>query len=194
MKVGETVLINGATGSTGRMAVQIARIYGGGRIIVTGRNEKALQSLKELGADQYLLTTNDEAFVTGLREIHQHTPIDIVVDYLWGHPAALILETLKGTGAFTQRTRFVSVGSMAGDMIQLSSEILRSANLQLSGSGLGSWTRDEMTQLITEIIPEMFQLAAVKKIKIDTRRMDLSDIERIWDADLSSGERLVVVI
>ena len=194
MKAGETVLINGATGVTGQMAVQIARIYGAGKIIVTGRNEQALQSLKELGADQYLLTTNDDAFVTGLKEIHQHTPIDIVLDYLWGHTAALILETLKGTGAFTHRTRFVSVGSMTGDTIQLSSEILRSVNLQLSGSGLGSWTKEEMKQLIKEIIPEMFQLAALKKLKMDTKRMDLKDIERIWDTHLPSGERLVVVI
>lgn len=194
MKVGETVLINGATGVTGQMAVQIARIYGAGKIIVTGRNEQALQSLKELGADQYLLTTNDDAFVTGVREIHQHTPIDIVVDYLWGHTAALILETLKGTGAFTHRTRFVSVGSMTGDTIQLSSEILRSANLQLSGSGLGSWTRDEMKQLIKEIIPEMFQLAANGKLTVDTMLVALEDIERVWDTDVSSRKRLVIVI
>lgn len=194
MKAGETVLLNGATGFTGRMAVQIARIYGAGKIIVTGRNEEALQSLKELGADQYLLTTNDETFATGLRDVHQHTPIDIVVDYLWGHTAALILETLKGNGAFTHRTRFVSVGSMTGDTIELSSEILRSANLQLSGSGLGSWTRAEMKQLITEIIPEMFQLAVNNKLKVNTVSMALKDIEKIWEVEISSNGRLIVFI
>lgn len=194
MKVGETVLINGATGVTGQIAVQLARHYGAGKIIVTGRNEQALHSLKELGADQYLLTTNDEAFVTGLKEIHQHTPIDIVVDYLWGHTATLILETFKGTGAFTHRTRFVSVGSMTGDTIQLSSEILRSVNLQLTGSGLGSWTKEEMKLLLTEIIPETFQLAADNRLKINTICIDLKDIAQVWDANLSSDKRVVLTV
>jgi NADPH:quinone reductase-like Zn-dependent oxidoreductase len=194
MNAGETILINGATGVTGKIAVQIARHYGAGRIIVTGRNEQSLQSLKELGADEYLLTTSDDIFTARLKEIHRNTPIDIVVDYLWGHTATLILEMLQGTGAYTHKTRFVSVGSIAGDHIQLSSEILRSVNLQLSGSGLGSWTKQEMKQLLTEIIPDMFQLAVSNQLKVETLTMDLKDIEQIWNADIPSGKRLVVTI
>jgi NADPH:quinone reductase-like Zn-dependent oxidoreductase len=194
IKTGETVLINGATGFTGQMAVQMARHYGAGRIIVTGRNEQALRSLLELGANQYLLTTQHDLFVDELKAIHRHTPIDIVVDYLWGRSAALILGALKGTGAFTHRTRFVSVGSMTSDTIELSSEILRSVNLQLTGSGLGSWTREEMKLLITDIVPEAFRLAAAGKLKVDTMLIALEDVEQIWDADLTSGKRLVIVI
>ncbi|MDJ1503313.1 zinc-binding alcohol dehydrogenase family protein [Xanthocytophaga agilis] len=194
MNGGETILINGATGFTGKLAIQIAKLYGAGKIIVTGRNESALQALQALGADEYLLTTLDETFVKQLKKIHQQTPIDIVVDYLWGRTAELILETLKGTGAFTHRTRFVSVGSMTGDTIQLSSQILRSVNLQLSGSGLGSWTKEEMQLLLTEIIPEMFQLAADNKLKVDTMSIPLKEIEQVWDTDISSGTRLVVEI
>ncbi|MDJ1484420.1 zinc-binding alcohol dehydrogenase family protein [Cytophagaceae bacterium YF14B1] len=194
MNGGEVILINGATGVTGKLAIQIAKLYGAGKIIVTGRNESALQALQALGADEYLLTTHDETFVKQLKKIHQQTPIDIVVDYLWGRTAELILETLKGTGAFTHRTRFVSVGSMTGDTIQLSSQILRSVNLQLSGSGLGSWTKEEMQLLLTEIIPEMFQLAADNKLKVDTMSIPLKEIEQVWDTDISSGTRLVVEI
>ncbi|MDJ1472079.1 quinone oxidoreductase family protein [Xanthocytophaga flava] len=194
MNGGEIILINGATGVTGKLAIQIAKLYGAGKIIVTGRNESALQALQALGADEYLLTTHDETFVKQLKKIHQQTPIDIVVDYLWGRTAELILETLKGTGAFTHRTRFVSVGSMTGDTIQLSSQILRSVNLQLSGSGLGSWTKEEMQLLLTEIIPEMFQLAADNKLKVDTMNIPLKEIEQVWDTDISSGTRLVVEI
>ncbi|MDJ1495075.1 zinc-binding alcohol dehydrogenase family protein [Cytophagaceae bacterium DM2B3-1] len=194
MNGGEIILINGATGVTGKLAIQIAKLYGAGKIIVTGRNESALQALQALGADEYLLTTHDETFVKQLKKIHQQTPIDIVVDYLWGRTAELILETLKGTGAFTHRTRFVSVGSMTGDTIQLSSQILRSVNLQLSGSGLGSWTKEEMQLLLTEIIPEMFQLAADNKLKVDTMSIPLKEIEQVWYTDISSGTRLVVEI
>lgn len=194
MEKGETILINGATGVTGQMAVQLAKHYGAGKVIATGRNEAVLQSLKELGADTYLVTTSDEDFVKKLKEIHEHTPIDVVLDFLWGHPAELILEILKGKGTFTHHTRFVSIGSMAGETIRLSSAILRSVDLQLSGSGLGSWTKEEMTRLFTEILPETFQMAVDKRLKTDTQTIALKDIEQLWDTDLPSGKRLVVII
>ncbi len=195
IKPGETVLINGATGFTGQMAIQIAKHYGAKKIIVTGRNEKTLQSLLELGADEVVsLKQDDESFVSKLKEIHQNTPIDIVLDYLWGHSAELILSVLKGNGNFTPKTRYVSVGSMSGDTIQLSAQILRSVDLQLSGSGLGSWTKDEVKLLFLEILPEMFLLASQNKLKVNIEKVNLVDIEKMWNTDVSDGKRLVVLI
>jgi NADPH:quinone reductase-like Zn-dependent oxidoreductase len=195
MKEGETVLINGATGFTGKLAVQVAKHYGAKKIIVTGRNERTLQSLLALGADEIITTTqSDEDFIAQLKEVKNNLPIDIIVDYLWGHTAELILEALKGKGAFTHKVRFVSVGSVTGDKIQLSSETLRSVDLQLSGSGLGSWTKEEMQKLFVEIVPEMFELAADKQLKIETETVKLQDIEKLWDTDVSDGKRLVVTI
>lgn len=195
MKTGETVLINGATGFTGKIAVQIAKYYRAGKIIVTGRNEQTLQSLLALGADEIVpITQDDENFVSKIQQIHNNTPIDIIIDYLWGHTAELILEALKGKGTFTQRTRFVSIGSVTGDKIQLSSEILRSVDLQISGSGLGSWTKEEMQKLLKEIIPEMFQLAADNKLKVETQTVALQDIEKLWNTEMPDGKRLVVTI
>lgn len=195
MLPGETVLINGATGFTGKIAVQIARHYGARKIIVTGRNEQSLQSLLTLGADEILSVKQDDAsFVSRIKAIHAITPIDVIIDYLWGHPAELILSALKGTGAFTHRTRFVSIGSVTGDIIQLSAENLRSVDLQLSGSGLGSWTKDEMKKLFDEILPEMFQLAANKKLEVGTLSVALKDIEKLWDINVPDGKRLVVTI
>lgn len=195
IKQGETVLVNGATGFTGQMAVQIAKHYGAKNIIVTGRNEKALKNLLEIGADQIVsLKQEDESFVSQLKEIHKNTPIDIVIDYLWGHSAELILSVLKGNGNFTHKTRYVSVGSMSGDTIQLSAQILRSVDLQLSGSGLGSWTKEEVKLLFSEILPEMFLLASKNILKVNVETVHLSDIEKMWNAELPDGKRLVVLI
>lgn len=195
MKTGETVLINGATGFTGKIAVQMAKHYGAGRIIVTGRNQQTLQSLRTLGADEIITTTQtDEDLIVQLKEIHNSTPIDVIIDYLWGRTAEIILEAIKGQGSFTHRTRFVSIGSVTGDKIQLSSEILRSVDLQISGSGLGSWTKEEMQKLFTEIVPEMFQLAAANKLKVETETVELKDIEKLWDTEVSDGKRLVIKI
>jgi NADPH:quinone reductase-like Zn-dependent oxidoreductase len=190
---GETVLINGATGFTGKIAVQIAKHYGAKKIIVTGRNEQTLQSLIALGADEIVsVKQDDEPFVAKIKEIHNKTPIDIIIDYLWGHTAELILSALKGKGSFTHKTRFVSIGAVTGDKIQLSAENLRSVDLQLSGSGLGSWAKDEMKKLFTEIIPEMFQLAADNKLKVETEIVNLIDIEKLWDMEVPGGKRLVI--
>ncbi|MGE8343836.1 MAG: quinone oxidoreductase family protein [Flavobacterium sp.] len=195
VKPGETVLINGATGFTGQMAVQIAKHYGAKNIIVTGRNEKGLENLLEIGADEIVsLKQEDESFVSQLKEIHKNTPIDIVIDYLWGHSAELILSVLKGKGNFTHKTRYVSVGSMSGDTIQLSAQILRSVDLQLSGSGLGSWTKEEVKLLFSEILPEMFLLASKNILKVNIETVHLSDIEKMWNAELSDGKRLVVLV
>lgn len=195
VKAGDTVLINGATGFTGQMAIQIAKHYGAKKIIVTGRNEKMLQNLKELGADKIIsLKQNDDAFISQLTEIHENSPIDIVLDYLWGHPAELILSVLKGNGSFTNKIRYVTIGGMAGDSIQLSSGILRSVDLQLSGSGLGSWSKDEVKLLFSEILPEMFLLTAQNKLKVNIETGNLADIEGMWNAEVTDGKRLVVII
>lgn len=192
---GETVLINGATGVTGKIAVQIAKYYGAKRVIATGRNEASLEELLSLGADEIVpLKQNDEALAAQIRNLHLQNPIDVVIDYLWGHSAELILSVLKGSGGFSHRTRYVTVGGMMGDKITLSSSILRSTDIRISGSGMGSWTHTEVKSLISEILPEMFDLAADGKLKIDTVNVALEDIGKTWDMQLDSGKRLVILI
>ncbi|MBS7230625.1 zinc-binding alcohol dehydrogenase family protein [Flavobacterium psychroterrae] len=192
---GETVLINGATGFTGQMAIQIAKHYGAKKIIATGRNEKTLQSLLALGADEIIsLQQDDETIIAQLKAIQQNTPIDIILDYLWGHSAELIFSFLKGKGNFTHKVRYVSIGAMSGDSIQLSAAILRSVDLQLSGSGLGSWKKEEVKLLFSEILPEMFLLAAQNKLKVNIETVNLIDIEKVWNIEVPDGKRLVVII
>jgi len=191
---GDVVLINGATGFTGRVAVQIAKHYGAKKVIATGRNEQSLESLLSLGADEIIsVKQSDEHFLAQLKDIHKNTPIDVIIDYLWGHTAEMILAILKGKGSFTHKTRFVSIGAMTGDLIQLSAVNLRSVDLQLTGSGLGSWSKEQVRKLFTEILPEMFQLAADGKLKVETIKVNLKDIETLWNINLEDGKRIVVI-
>ncbi|MCS3530270.1 zinc-binding alcohol dehydrogenase family protein [Chryseobacterium sp. JUb7] len=195
LKAGETVLINGATGITGKVAIQIAKLYGAEKVIATGRNKEALQSLLDLGADEVIsLELNEEEFKRKIKEIHDNTPIDVIVDYIWGRSVENILSALKGDGTFSHKTRLVSVGGMSGDTIQLSSQILRGTDIQISGSGLGSWTQEEMKLLLSETIPEMFQAAVNGKLKIDTETVYLKDIERVWESEIPNRKRLIVLI
>lgn len=192
---GDVVLINGATGFTGRIAVQIAKHYGAGKVIATGRNQQSLNDLLSIGADETIsVMQDDDSFKAQLKEVHSETPIDIIIDYLWGRTAEMILACFMGKGAFTHRTRYVSIGSITGDNIQLSAASLRSVNLQLSGSGLGAWSKQQVRQLFTEILPEMFQLAADGKIKVETTEVKLENIAELWELEVSDGKRLVVLI
>lgn len=192
---GDVVLINGATGFTGRVAVQVAKFYGAKRVIATGRDQQSLEDLLKLGADEIIsLKQEDQEFNAQLKEVHANSPVDIIIDYLWGHTAEMILTSLMGRGSFTKKVRFVSIGSMAGDLIQLSAANLRSVDLQLTGSGLGSWSKDQVGRLFSEILPEMFQLAADGKLKVETIEVKLENIADLWNMEVASGQRLVVTI
>ncbi|MGI4834012.1 MAG: quinone oxidoreductase family protein [Janthinobacterium lividum] len=195
LQPGDTVLINGATGVTGRVAVQLAKLYGARRVIATGRNPASLQALKSLGVDEVIsLQQPDETLVDQLRTLHAATPLDVIIDYVWGHSAELLLRALRGTGTFTHRVRFVSVGTVAGDSVTLSGATLRSVDLQLSGSGLGSWSREQVGQLFTTILPEALQWAAEGRLLVETVTVRLHDIGHVWDLDVPAGKRLVVLV
>lgn len=195
IKPGDVVLINGATGVTGRMAVQLAKYFGASKVIVTGRNADALAALLTLGADEAIsLKQEDGSIIKRLKEINSETPFDIVIDYLWGHPAELVLAAFQGKGGITHNVKFITVGGMAGDKIELSSGILRSVDLEISGSGLGSLPREAFQKLFTELLPEVFELAAKGKIVMDTVTIGLKDIETAWNQNIPGGKRLVIVI
>ena len=192
---GDTVLINGGTGVTGKLAIQIAKHYGAGRIIATGRNADSLQKLLTIGADEIIsLKQDDDQIVAQLKAIHSATPIDIVIDYLWGHPVEMILMALKGKGHTTHKVRIVTVGEMAGSTIALPSGILRSSDIEILGSGLGSLPEDAMDAIFTEILPDMLQLAANGQFEIETVTYPLKDIEAAWMQDIGPGKRLVIIM
>ncbi|SEI87751.1 NADPH:quinone reductase [Myroides marinus] len=194
---GQTVLFNGATGVTGQVAVQIAKHYGAKNIIVTGRNERLLEELKSYGATHIInLKDTDENIKTQINSIHQQTPIDIVIDYLWGKPISLIIETLKGDSMtyVSHTTKIVTAGDMAGKEISLPSAILRSSAIEILGSGFGSLSPEELIVFNKVILPEMFLLASNNKLHIETESYPIEDIEEVWNKQLPSGTRLVITI
>lgn len=194
---GQTVLFNGATGVTGQVAVQIAKHYGAKNIIVTGRNERLLEELKTYGATHIInLKDSDESVKSQLNHIHNQTPIDIVIDYLWGKPISLIIETLKGDSMthISHTTKIVTAGDMAGKEISLPSAILRSSAIEILGSGFGSLSPEELIVFNKVILPEMFLLASNNKLHIQTESHPIEDIEEVWNKQLPSGTRLVITI
>ncbi len=197
IKPGQNILINGATGVTGLLAVQIAKHYGANVIITTGRNLEILEKTRAYGANKTVsLQQDDKTIIKELKEIHSETPIDLVIDYLWGNPIELIINSVKGGGLdnFTKKVRIVTVGSMAGENISLSSGILRSSAIEILGSGFGSLSQEDLKQFDQKILPEMFKLAADGNLKMEIIQGNIRDIENLWVQKIDPGKRLVIAI
>ncbi|HCD1876884.1 quinone oxidoreductase family protein [Klebsiella aerogenes] len=185
-QAGETVLINGATGSAGQLAVQIARYLGAKKIIATGRNAQALTAL---AADECINLTADEQTLNAQFAAASAGQIDVVVDYLWGRSAELLLPILAKYTPGDKPVRYVQVGSLAGADIGLNGAVLRAAPLQLMGSGIGSLT---MPQLLAAT-GEMLQAAVPGHFTIATTPLPLRDVAAAWPRD-NSQKRTVFTL
>jgi NADPH:quinone reductase-like Zn-dependent oxidoreductase len=192
---GSRVLILGATGVTGGVAVQLAKSqFGAGSVVVAGRNTERLAWLRTVGADDVIeLSTEDLA--ERVRAEHASQPFDVVIDYLWGAPAEQVLSALGNNhlGTGFHATRFVQVGSMAGPTINLPGGILRSAGIELCGFGIGSIPAREQARVSTEALPALYAMVADGTIDIDARPHPLSEVEQVWTAPEPAGTRTVLV-
>jgi NADPH:quinone reductase-like Zn-dependent oxidoreductase len=180
---GETVLVNGATGTAGRLAVQIARYMGAKKVVATARNVESLKELPELGADVTIpLGDSGELLEDALKEQFSRDGIDVVLDYLWGKSAERILVAGAKAGKDTVPIRFVHIGSVSGPEITLPGAALRSSAITLMGSGIGSIPLDRMLESV-----EALMKATVRgSFEIDTRTFPLSEVEHVWSAANSS--------
>jgi NADPH:quinone reductase-like Zn-dependent oxidoreductase len=181
---GETVLVNGATGISGSLAVQIAKHLGAAKVIATGRNRDALHELTHLGADVVIPLTDDGDALEQMLEAEFHAGVDVVLDYLWGESARrTIIAAAKG-GAAAVPIRFVQIGSASGPSIALPSAALRSSALELMGSGLGSVPFERLLASIDGV----FAVAGRVGFRIASKEFPLSDIATAWTADQTSDE------
>jgi NADPH:quinone reductase-like Zn-dependent oxidoreductase len=190
VKTGESVLVNGATGSAGRIAIQIAKFMGARRVIATGRNLDALRALTALGADVTIpIGDGGDAFEDALKEQFSGVGIDIVLDYLWGPSAERILIAGAKAGKETVPIRFVQIGSMSAPNITLPSAVIRATAITVMGSGIGSVSMDGLVRSIGELM----KAAIPGGFKIATKTFPLSEVERVW-ADTGSSVRIVFQI
>jgi NADPH:quinone reductase-like Zn-dependent oxidoreductase len=180
---GETVLVNGATGTAGRIAVQLAKYLGAAKVIATGRNMKELEEVKQIGADIIIPFSLDPLHPSGAQEyeeaLKQVFPegIDVVIDYLWGESAKIAIVALAKT-IEDNSVRFVHVGGASGDVtVDLPGAALRSSALTLMGSGVGSLSRRALVQSISSV----FQAVQPAGLHVATREIPLSAVEDVWD-------------
>ncbi len=185
---GETVLVLGATGVAGQLAIQTARQLGAKRVIAAGRNVEAIAAAD---VDAVIALGQPEDAVREAFAAEAGNGIDVVIDYLWGRPTELLLEVLaKGFRAqSTHKTRLVEVGASAGGTITLPAAILRSIDLTLLGSGFGAAPLDQ----ILAAIPTLFKTAAAGRLAIAVEPVPLAEVETAWDR-VEKGRRIVFTV
>jgi NADPH:quinone reductase-like Zn-dependent oxidoreductase len=179
LKRGETVLVNGATGIAGRLAVQIAKHLGAKKVIASGRSEDALRAVAKLGADATISLAQNEAALEDALRAQFVQGIDVVVDYLWGKSAERLLIAAARAGLEPTPIRVVQVGSMSGADITLPSAVLRSSAIELMGSGIGSVPQHRMLAAMRSLL----DAAVPARLEIATRRVPLTEVEQAWTAD-----------
>ncbi|MEJ8304974.1 zinc-binding alcohol dehydrogenase family protein [Saccharibacillus sacchari] len=186
---GGQVLVLGATGSSGQMAVRIAKLFGASRVIGAGRNPKRLQELLGMGADEVVSLSGDPGEVSA-RLAEAASEVDIVIDYLWGHVAELaMLPLLKRRSDRSRALHWIEIGSMAGASASIPSAALRSANFHLIGSGQGSVTA---AGYLAEF-PALIEAITSGKLSLNTRTVPLSEVEAVWQEPADAARRVVFV-
>jgi NADPH:quinone reductase-like Zn-dependent oxidoreductase len=176
----QRVLVLGATGNAGRMAIQVAKRFGASQVIAAGREPDRLGELGALGADQ--TCTFDQLAAAA--------EVDVVLDYVWGEPTAKAMADLLT--ARRDRSRpltWIEIGSVAGPRAPIPSAALRSARLQIIGSGIGSVPgRDFVKE-----VPKLAEAVAEGTFDVRARAMPLSEVEQAWTAAAETSDRIVLV-
>ncbi|MDT5274030.1 MAG: hypothetical protein QOG95_962 [Mycobacterium sp.] len=177
-QAGQTVLVLGATGSSGQMGVQIAKRLGAGHVIAAGRNPQRLAELPELGADTVVRLGG----TPGLGEVAAE--VDVVIDYLWGQATVDAMTAIATNRIDDARPlTWIAIGSVAGPTSAIPSAALRALRLQIVGSGQGSVS----TVGILAELPALVDEIATGALRIDVRAVPLADVTGAWQATESDA-------
>ncbi len=186
---GQSVLILGATGSAGQLAIQIAKHLGAATVVAAGRGAEKLAALGALGADDTIdLSAAPDRVANELSA--KAADVDVVLDYLWGPPAeAALLPVLTGRDDRAVLISWIQIGAVAGATITLPSAVLRQANIHFLGSGQGSVGATDILRTLPELASEI----SSGSFSVDARARPLSDVESIWN-DATAGPTARVVL
>jgi len=185
LRPGETVLVLGATGAVGQIAVQVARRAGAGRVVGVGRDPEALRRVCTLGADdvvQLLAGESREDLATRLATAAG--PVDVVLDGVYGLPLEAALQVCA------PRARLVNIGNLAGPTAQLPAGVLRGKQLTLSGfAGLHLSLAAKQPALSW-----LWAALSDGELQVPTRTFGLEELPTAWREQAASPHAKCVVL
>jgi NADPH2:quinone reductase len=177
---GDRVLVLGATGIVGSVALQAARLLGAERIVAAGRNLAKLERSLELGADAKVVL-DGEGLAERFREACGGEGPTLVVDPLWGEPARAAVD------AAARGARIVQLGQSAGPEATLTSGSVRLKGLSILGHSNFVLSAAELRRAYLEITEHV----AAGRITIDFETYPLDQVATAWAAQ-GAGTKAVV--
>ena len=182
LEPGETVLVLGASGVLGLIAVQVAKIRGAARVIAAARDRAGLERARERGADAVVeLTARDD-----LSEAFKAAAgggVDLVLDPLWGAPTAAAIEAMNPFG------RLVQLGQSAGAEATLKSSTIRGRTLSILGYTSFAVSREAKAAAYRRLARE----AAAGRIKVDYETMPLEQVAEAWRRQSQSPHHKLIL-
>jgi NADPH:quinone reductase-like Zn-dependent oxidoreductase len=178
---GERLLVLGATGAVGQMAVQLAKLMGAARVVGAGRSAERLERVRELGADE--VVELGDVDLTDAFEEAAGGQLDIVIDPLWGEPAMAALRAIATDG------RLVNVGQSAGTDVRLPLEIVRNRQGAIHAISSG-WTGLERK---ASAYRRLVEFAVAGRLALDRDVVPLDEVADAWERqEESPGRKLVI--
>lgn len=182
LQKGETVLILGASGVVGIIAVQVAKLLGAARVIAGARNEGGLQRAQQLGADAIVDLKQTDGLTERIREASRGT-LQVVIDPVWGIPGVAALEAMSPHG------RFVQMGQSAGPEGVVKSNTVRGRYLSILGYTSFQVPWEEQAAAYRALLDH----AAAGRIKVDYEVLPLDAAPQAWKQQAQSPHRKLVL-
>ena len=185
VREGEHVLVLGASGVVGQIAVQAARLLGAGRVAAAARSPEGLERARGLGADAVVsLTLPEDDLVDALREAAGGEGFDVVVDPVWGDPAAAALQACRAHG------RLVQIGESAGPHSTLASATIRGKLLAI----LGHTNFMAPPEVKRAAYQRMAEHGARGELTVEVERVPLDQVADAWQRQQHSPHHKLVIV
>jgi len=183
LQPGQNVLVLGATGALGSIAVQLAKSLGAATVVAADRDPGRLALSRERGADATVTISPDADLVAAFRSTVGNSGFDVIIDPVWGGPALAAMH-VAARGA-----RHIQIGQSAGATLELPARIVRAARLEL----LGFAHMDPPAEVRREAYLQLTGLAATGALAVDTMTLPLADCQRAWELQQQGAPRKLVL-
>ncbi len=185
LQPGEQVLVLGASGAVGQVAVQAAKLLGAGRVIAASRDQAGLARALTRGADATVDLTGDD-----VDDLHRRIvaacegPLHLVIDPVWGLPAEAAARALGVEG------RLVNIGAASGPTARFDSATVRSRLHNILGYTNSALTPEQKAQALNEILAH----AAAGRCTVDRETMPLARAGEAWELQAAFARRKLILV
>jgi NADPH2:quinone reductase len=184
LQPGQTVLVLGATGALGSVAVQVAKALGAATVVAADRDPERLAGSLTKGADATVTLDPDTDLVAAFRDAAGADGFDVIIDPVWGPPALAAMH-VAGRGA-----RHIQIGQSAAATVEIPARIIRGARLEL----LGFAHSDPPVEVRRDAYLRLTQLAATGTLSVDTMTIPLAECQPAWQLQQNGAPRKLVLL